>query len=292
MACVDAGVDPTAIPLALEELSFNKLTYESEFAAIPDPPQVRITWNGIASLWAFGQGSARIARAMFEAQRAADPRDPPPKLPIEGELETGVDLFELSIRLARHPFDRWVDWAPKPDALAKSNPDAEGNQLFLGALRWIMRHELAHHVLKHHARRSVIPDDNKMQELEADDLATLWMKGNHAADPTRPFGVRPSSDELELERRALVMFVGMIWVVQFELGPHGESTTHPDGASRLYAVADRIALSKDSFAYEILSYIVKVLIDPEGHWPADKKQAYAVDAAMDALIKLNRRISA
>jgi hypothetical protein len=65
------------MPLALEELSFNKRAYESEFAAIPEPPQVRITWNGIASLWAFGQGAARIAPAMFEAQRAADPKDLP-----------------------------------------------------------------------------------------------------------------------------------------------------------------------------------------------------------------------
>jgi len=291
-ACADAGVDPAAIQLALEELSFNKRAYESEFAAIPDPPQVRITWNGVASLWAFGQGAARIARAMFEAQRAADPKDPPPALPIEGELETGVHLFELSIRLARHRFDHWVDWAPKPDALAETIPDAEGNQLFFGALGWIMRHELAHHVLKHHARRSGIPDDNKAQEFEADDHATRWMKGNHAADPERPFGVRPSPDELDLERRALVMFVGMIWVAQFELGPHGESATHPDAALRLHAVADRLALSPDSFAAEILSYIVKVLIDPDGHWPAETEQAYAADAAIDALIRLNRHISA
>ena len=143
-ACADAGMDPATIPLVLEELSFNKRAYESEFAAIPEPSQVRITWNGIASLCAFGQGASRIGRRMFEVQRAADPKDPPPALPIEGELETGVHLFELSIRLARHQFDHWVDWAPEPDALAETIPDAEGNQLFLGALGWIMRHELAH----------------------------------------------------------------------------------------------------------------------------------------------------
>ena len=290
-ACVDAGVDPAAIPLVLEELSFNGGAYKSEFAAIPEPSQVRMTWSGIASLWAFGQGAARIARTMFEAQRAADPKDPPPVLPIEGELETGIHLLELSIRLDRHRFNRWVDWAPEPDALAATIPDAEGNQLFLGALGWIMRHELAHHVLKHHARRSVIPADNKAQEFEADDQATRWMKGNHRADPERPSGVRPSPDELELERHALVTFVGMIWVAQFELGPHGESATHPDAAHRLHAVADCLALSPDSFAAEILSYIVKVLIDPESHWPAGTGQASAVDAAIDALIKLNRHIS-
>lgn len=290
-ACVDADVNPTAIPLKLEELSYNKGAYENEFAAIGAPSQVRITWNGLASLWAFSQGAARIGRKMFEAQRSADPKGPPPELPIDGELETGLCLLQLSICLAKNRFDRWVDWAPAPDALAETLSDAEGNQLFLGALGWIMRHELAHHELKHHACPSGLPSDNKARELDADDRATKWMKGALSADPARACGVRPNSDELELERRALATFIGLIWVAQFELGPHGESTTHPDAASRLHAVARQLALNQDSFAAEILSYLVKVLIDPEGYWPPDTEQAFAGDAAIDALIRLNRQIS-
>jgi hypothetical protein len=54
-------------------LSFNGRAFESESAAVAEPPQVRVTWNGIASLWAFGQGAARVARVMFEAQRAVNP---------------------------------------------------------------------------------------------------------------------------------------------------------------------------------------------------------------------------
>ncbi len=291
-ACTDLGTDPTEIGLAVEDLSFNKGGYEGEFAAVEQPPQVRITWNGLASLWAFSQAAARVARAMFEAQRAADPEGPPPELPIEGDLKMGVDMFELSVRLARHRFDSWVDWAPKPDALAKSGGDAEGNQLFLGALGWIIRHELAHHVLRHHARRSIIPDENKAQELEADDQATRQMKGSYKADQGRAYGVRPSPNEMELERRALAMFVGMIWVVQFELGPHGESATHPDSARRLRGLVDSLALSPDSFAAEILSYLVKVLIDPEGDWPADTEEATSGDAAINAMVMITRHINA
>ncbi len=291
-ACEDAGTDPAAIPLILGELSVNRQAYESEFAATVEPAQVRATWNGIASLWAFGQGVSRIARAMFEAQRGADPDGPPPELPIEGELLTGLRCLELSTRLAKHRFDHWVDWAPKPDSSAEAMPDAEGNQLFLGALGWIMRHELAHHVLKHHEGRSIFPADNKTQEFEADGLATCWLKGDRTTDAGRSFGVRPSQGEIELEQRALVTFVGLAWVAQFELGPHGESATHPDAASRLNAVANRLDLSPDSFAAEVLSYLVKVLIAPEEHWPADTEQPYAGEAATDALIRLNRYISA
>lgn len=181
---------------------------------------------------------------------------------------------------------------PGPDALAEVGPGAEGNQLFLGALGWIMRHELAHHILNHHELRSGIPDDSKAQELETDDRATTWMKGSHAAEPARQFGARPSSAEMELERRALVMLVGMIWVAQFELGPHGKSATHPDGVTRMNAMVESLALAPDRLAAEILSYLVKVLIDPDDHWPVDSESPYAIYAATDAMTRLNRCINA
>ena len=96
-------------------------------------------------------------------------------------------------------------------------------------------------------------------------------KGRHAAELARQFGARPSPAEMELERRALVMLVGVIWVAQFELGPHGKNTTHPDAVTRMNAMVERLALAQDSYAAEILSYLVKVLIDPDCHWPADPK---------------------
>jgi hypothetical protein len=118
------------------------------------------------------------------------------------------------------------------------------------------------------------------------------MKGDHDAEPARSFGVRPSSAEIELERRALVMLVGMIWLAQFELGPHGKSSTHPDAVTRMNAMIVRLALAQDSFALEILSYLVKVLIEPDGHWPADPEEPYAVHAATEAMIRLSRHINA
>jgi|ERR1700730_6687477 hypothetical protein len=48
--------------------------YEAEFGALVNPDRVQITWNGIASLWACGQGLGRLARRMFEAQRAGAAR--------------------------------------------------------------------------------------------------------------------------------------------------------------------------------------------------------------------------
>jgi hypothetical protein len=38
--------------------------------------------------------------------------------------------------------------------------------------------------------------------------------------------------------------------------------------------------------------LVKVLIDPDGHWPVDSESPYAIGAATDAMIRLNRIRSA
>jgi hypothetical protein len=97
---------------------------------------------------------------------------------------------------------------------------------------------------------------------------------------------------MELERRALVILVGVIRLAQFEVGPHGKNTTHPDAVTRLNAMMQRLAFAQDSFATVTLSYLVKVLIDPSGDWPADSESSYAIDAATDAMIRLNRRVNA
>ncbi|MBN9560860.1 MAG: hypothetical protein J0H14_09060 [Alphaproteobacteria bacterium] len=177
--------------------------------------------------------------------------------------------------------------------MTKPDRARRGTQLFLGALGWIRRNEFAHHFLNHHELRSGMPADSKAQELEADDRATTWMKGGHAAELERQFRVRPSPSEMEgLERRALVILVGVIRLAQFEVGPHGRSTTHPEAVTRLNAMVQRLALAQDSFATETLSYLVKVLIDPDGDWSADSESSYAIDAATDAMIRPNRPINA
>jgi hypothetical protein len=81
-------------------------------------------------------------------------------------------------------------------------------------------------------------------------------RGNSGRDPSAP--------EMEMERRALEMLVRMIWVAQCELGTHGRSATHPDAITRTNAMVIRLSLTQDSFAAEILSYLVKALIDLEG----------------------------
>ena len=84
--------------------------------------------------------------------------------------------------------------------------------------------------------------------------------------------------------------MGLIWLFQFECTPHAKSMSHPDAAARIRRTVDQLDLADDSFASEIMSYAIKVLIDPEGNWPADSEKPLAKDALIDALIRLNRKI--
>ncbi|QRM36027.1 phage exclusion protein Lit family protein [Microvirga sp. VF16] len=289
--CQEAQVEESTTPLAIMARSFNLKRHEAEFAAVIDPSRVWVTWNGLASLWAFSHAVIRIGREMFEAQRAADASAPPPTLPIAGEVEVGLHLFTLSLRLAKNKFDQWVDWAPLPDTSATSESERAGNELFLRALGWILRHELGHHVLNHHESRRGIPEHNKQQEFEADEFANNLIKADYSAEAGRLLGTKPKPPEIELERRALATFVGLTWVAQFELSPHGESSTHPDTASRIARTFELLALADDSFSAEMLSYVVKVLIDPEGEWPPREDSPTAADGAIEAMIRLTRHIS-
>lgn len=290
-ACADSQIDPLRVPLHFEELSFNTNSYRSEFAAIPCPPQVRITFNGLASLWAFCQAASRIGRVMFETQRSENTTGDAPIIPVTDDVKTGFYFFELSLRLAQDKFEHWVTWVPRPDFAATDRADMEGNLLFFRSISWIMRHELAHHALNHHHNRSSIPEDNQKQEYEADRHATVSIKGGYRADLQRKLGSKPESSEVELEKRAIASLLGMIWVAQFELTPHGHSATHPDTSDRIFKIFEVLELRDDSFAAEFISYIIKALVDPEGDWPPCSSEATAYDAAVQAMIKLGRHIN-
>ncbi|MBR0868553.1 phage exclusion protein Lit family protein [Bradyrhizobium sp. YCK136] len=211
-AAATAGVDPAAVPLELAAVSWRFGKQEAEFAALSPPPHVAITWNGIASLWAASHAIARVARVMFEAQRKLEPADDR-RLMLSNypEARMGLDLFELSLRFAEKPFEHWVQeaWAPVPTADPTSEDDRNGNALFLRALGWIIRHELAHLVKKHLDQTSIQQEEHFRREYEADETATLWLKGALTADPNRQEGAHPSADELALEGAAVGIFSGM-----------------------------------------------------------------------------------
>jgi hypothetical protein len=99
LALRSAGMEADGIALIIADTTYERGEYKSEFAAISPPPQVRITWNGIASLWACAHAIARCAHRMFRAQRRFDASTDDVRLFLDQdkELEQGMDLFILSL---------------------------------------------------------------------------------------------------------------------------------------------------------------------------------------------------
>ncbi|WP_342714097.1 phage exclusion protein Lit family protein [Bradyrhizobium sp. B039] len=289
-AANDAGIDPTSVPLVFADKSWRLGVHEAEYAALMPPGCVQVTWNGITSLWACAQGISRLSRRMFDAQRAGTS-----KLFVaqDEELERGLYFYELSRRLAKHKFDHWVDWVPSPTCEPTNEDDEAGNFLFLQALGWILRHELAHLNLDHHARLKAKSISRYNAEVEADEAATRWAKGNHVADRSRPSGQALSTEELELERRAVSAGVGLLWVGMFEESFRAPSPEYPAVAERLQKSFDLFELPTDSFAAEIFSYSIKAWIDPEGAWdvPTDETTATAQSALATAVVNLHRHMN-
>jgi len=179
-----------------------------------------------------------------------------------------------------------VDWAPKPK-LAPTTADSQiGNAFFFGALSWIIRHEIAHVTLQH-----VVVVDSIQAENDADRQATEWLRGEREADPNRVPTAHPGKMELELEQRAIVAGIGLIWVAMFETAVGIPGKTHPPSAERLFRCFEILNLREDSAAAEILADVLKAWIDPTGNWATGEGHPdtkAALDTALGRLYEILR----
>jgi hypothetical protein len=283
-ALVDAGAAAQHLVLELNEKPHEGKMAAEFSVALPAGP-VRITWAGIASLWACAQGAERLARRMFEAKRAPNTTRTI-SAADDAEITTGSHLLTLSERLCIGDFPpqpegaaRWVDWAPRPELLPSSEDARMANNLFFGALGWIMRHEIAHVTLQH-----LFVADPIRAEIDADREATEWLRGNRQADPQRDPGSRPAAAELGLEQRAILIGMALVWVAIFEARVGRSSVTHPPPAERFFRCFSLLGLREDSGAAEILHDILQAWIAPTEKWGPEKGYPNA-QAALDTALQ-------
>jgi hypothetical protein len=293
MARSDAGGAAEALEFRLEEKPHIPENTRAEFLCIEPAGPVRVTWNGIASVWALSQGAARLGRRINDGKRNkisslnvnADP-----------EIQRGLDSLELARRFRSDDISKelagvehWPSWAPPILAeAAAGSDDAAGLKLFFGALDWMFRHEVAHAALKHSERAKSEGLSYRDAEVEADTQAAEWLKGSLAADTQRELGARPGDEELRLEWRAVSIGIGVIWIALFESGLATRSTEYPPVAERLQSCLEVLGLRQDSIAAEILSDIVHVWISPEEQWAPPEGFATGEDALNEACFRLHR----
>ncbi|UZO94923.1 phage exclusion protein Lit family protein [Roseomonas mucosa] len=269
----------------------------AEFRVIDPEGPVRITWNGIASLWVFCQGAARLSRRMFDGKRHGLQQ-----LSVDDDLELrrGLDCLEMSRRFCTQDVPahaatlaHWPSWAPAIDVSPPSGSDADtGNRLFAGSLAWIFRHELAHISLGHAKRETEDGLSTQACETEADFEATQRLKGDLRSDPDRIAGAHPENAELQLEQRALANGLGLIWVALFEVGRHQRNTDHPPVAERIFACFEALGLREDSAATEVISDVIQAWIGPEENWAPPGGHPTARDSLDEAVMRLHRHFAA
>ncbi|WP_316203927.1 phage exclusion protein Lit family protein [Bradyrhizobium sp. SZCCHNS3051] len=258
-------------------LEFTNGTGSMLFRSVPSERRVKLDWRGIASLWAMSQAASRLIPAMFKARRERRQQ-----LDIQEDTpeELGMNFIGYAKEMCVPQTWRWNTYFPKPDPNTTFEEARLGDRFFFQALNWIIRHEVGHIALGH--EDEVWSDgQSRMEERAADSHATEGLRGDLTPDPDRPAGQVPSETEIELERRATAVGLGIIWVAIYEETGGKPSNKYPPVADRLSRCLDQFGRTADGFAAEILSDFIKSWIDPKGVWPNRPAAEATAQAALD-----------
>jgi hypothetical protein len=224
---------------------------EANFWAVVDDRVIFLSFAGLASLWCLAFTAYCVMDLTSRAARQ-------PKLD-EQQIDFSACWAELNL-------GAYLDYARRlmladeswPAELCEPVPDApldsvEGrlNNLFFGALSWILLHEIAH--VYHGDLNLISPEMKRRQEYRADDFATTWVLDEAGFGLAREF-------------RVLVVSVALAWLFLHEQAK-GQGYDHPAAIHRFREAADRFEAGERSVALENATYILKALFDPETEMP-------------------------
>jgi SAM-dependent methyltransferase len=220
---------------------------EANFYAVVEDKAVYLSYAGLASLWCV----ARVAYDVMDmSSRAARRSD---ALKYES-IDLGAAWAERNlgtyIEYARHLISTDEFWplsleVPNPTAAADT-PQGRINNLFFGALSWIILHEIGHVHYGH--EKIAISSQSVRQEHEADGFATSWILDEAGQGVAREF-------------RVLMVVTALAWLFMFE-EVQGQGSTHPPVILRFREAVDKFGLGDRSVALENASYLLKALFDP------------------------------
>ena len=225
---------------------------KANFHAYPQEARVSATHAGLASLWCLSFVAFHLTDIASRRQRSTD------------RSEQHIDIGESCALLrlgeylayARSLFRGDREW-PEPLQLPDVNAlfDSEAgrvNNVFFGALAWVLLHEIGHVHLKH---EQFIPADQRVrQEFVADDFATRWVLDR-------------SGQGLQREFRVLIVCVALAWLFLNEEAI-GKGADHPPAFLRFQEAVAHFDMSERSPALENAAYLFKAIFDPETEPPA------------------------
>ena len=219
----------------------------ANFYAVPSERAIYLSYAGLASFWCLAHSAFKVMDVASRTQRE-------PRAPGHDAIDIGKALASLGtpayVAYAETLFRSDKDWPanlsrPQPNALLDS-PEGRINNVFFGALSWIVLHEIAH---VYHGDQKFIPADLQIaQEYRADDFATRWILAD-------------AGEGLRREFRVLMIVVALCWLFLNER-VLGRGTDHPPAILRFREAAALFEMGNRSVGLENAAYVLKALLDP------------------------------
>jgi hypothetical protein len=204
------------------------------FVAHPDKHAVTVSYSGLAMVWCIALYGVFLLDVVKANRETAG-----------GPVNIGIGMAKLRGYLDYATELRQVD-NPWPGHLMAPEVDSsleviqEINNVFFGAVAWILLHEAGHVHLGHEEESG----RSHQQEDEADKFAAEWVFEKVPTDREREF-------------RILVVGVALAWLMLF--APVGGDAKHPAAYYRVMHVSSYFNAAEDSVALEVVAHLVKAL---------------------------------
>jgi hypothetical protein len=220
-----------------------------------DPPTrtVTLSFAGMASVWSLAYAAYHIVDIGSRTQRA-------PKIPGQSVIDIGREYANLKLNdylnfaQALFKTDKlWPTGLAQPNVVTDSS-SVEGriNNVFYGALSWMLLHEVGH---IHHQHLELIPAAHRVrQEHQADSFATTWI-------------LEQAGNGLQLEFRVLMISVALTWLFLSERAV-GKGADHPAAILRFREAVALFKTGARSVGVEYASYLFKAVLDPTTDTPS------------------------
>lgn len=198
----------------------------------------------LLSLWATAKYAVLIVDAVTAALTSGET-----SLSSEpgSAYDTASKYLQLARDLTKNRYHTFPTELAVPNASSTAAEDVRVNNLFYGAVGWILLHEIGHIHLSHEVDTTT--DLKKKQEYEADLWATEWiLTGN---------GILPQHYQFRL----LVVATALLWVGQMNV-VKGPSSTHPEAVDRMDRCRDLMKARDNQEGLELAAYVFKVAFLP------------------------------
>lgn len=231
-----------------EDWTISRQGGKANFSAVVEDRELILRHSGLASLWSMSYAAFHIMDLASRKQRESS-KNQGERIDFSKEFNAlGIPEY---IAYSENLFSGDKPWPTnldQPNVSADlSSIEGKINNVFFGALSWILLHEIGH---VHHNDSLVASSHVRIQqEFNADEFATKWVLDN-------------AGNGIQREFRVLMITVGLAWLFLLESN-RGQGTTHPPTIFRFREAAKCFELSDRSAGLENSAYVLKAILDPD-----------------------------